>query len=214
MLLTYGVAGLIGAATGAVELLGRYRDDPWSTLRAKAAIFYIFVNAAASVLAYDLVLVFDVRFGLAAGPSDKLTTIQVLLAGLSAMAFFRTALFTVRVGDADVSVGPGLILQVLLAVTDRSIDRGRAMPRASDVPVIMDGVDFAKAAEALPAFCFGVMQNIDSEEQTAARKQIAIISGASLSSGLKCSLLGLLLVNLVGRPVLKSAVTALGTEIR
>lgn len=47
------------------------------------------------------------------------------------MAFFRSSLFTIRVGDKDVPLGLGLILQVLLDVTDRAVDRGRADPGRS-----------------------------------------------------------------------------------
>jgi preprotein translocase subunit Sss1 len=78
----------------------------------------------------------------------------------------------------------------------------------------MDGVDFAMAAVALPAFCFGTMQNVSSEEQTVARAQCDIIAKTELSNVLKCNLLGLLLVNLVGKAVLERAVRALGDEIR
>jgi len=70
------------------------------------------------------------------------------------MAFFRSSLFTIRVGDKDVPLGLGLILQVLLDVTDRAVDRGRARPRALLVGKVMDKVLFKKAQVALPAYCF------------------------------------------------------------
>ncbi|MDF0487041.1 hypothetical protein PX554_02770 [Sphingomonas sp. H39-1-10] len=213
MLANYVFAGLIGGIAGSVELLRRYRDDPVATLRQPAGMLYIGFNALSSLLAYHLVLVFDVRFGIKTADPVRLVTVQVLAAGLAAVAFFRTTLFTVRQGDATLEIGPSAILQVLLAVTDRSVDRSRALPRASEVPEIMRNVDFAKAVDALPAFCFGVMQNIDTDEQTAAREQTGIIARSTLSNALKANLLGLLLVNLVGRTVLRSAVTALGGEI-
>jgi hypothetical protein len=210
----YLLAGLIGAAVGAVELLGRYKDNPWAALREPSALLYLCVNAGASLLAFHCVTVFEIRMGIAeAGGAAKLALLQVFLAGLSAMAFFRTSLFTVKVADVDLPVGPGLVLQILLNVTDRSVDRGRALPRAGDIPRIMAGVDFAKGAEALPSFCFGIMQNVGTDEQSAARSQVAIISQSSLSNTLKANLLGLLIVNLVGKDVLESAVTALREEI-
>lgn len=202
----YLLAALIGALAGSVELLGRYRDDPFAAVREPAALLYIGFNACASLLAFYLVQVFDVRFGLGTDNAKRLMTTQVLVAGLSAVAFFRTTLFTVRVSDASLPIGPSLILQVLLSVTDRAVDRGRAIPRAKDMPAIMQNIDFAKAEQALPAFCFGVMQNMTADEQTAARTQIDILAKTVLSNALKCNLLGLLLVNLVGRGVLESAV--------
>ena len=208
----YFFATLIGASAGAIELLRRYRDAPWATLREGAAFAYVVINAASSLVAYHLVVVFDVRFGVT--DPAHLPAVQVLVAGLAAVTFFRTTLFTIRSGDTVLEIGPSAILQVLLSVTDRTIDRSRAIPRATDIPGIMSDIDFAKAAEALPAFCFGVMQNITSEEQAAAREQIGIIARTTLSNALKSNLLGLLLVNLVGMNVLKNAVAALGPEIR
>lgn len=209
----YGFAGIIGAAVGAIELLGRYRDNPWAALREYASWGYIAVNAFASLLAFHVVLAFELDFGLAADQTGRLALMQVLLAGISAMALFRTSLFTVRLAEADIPVGPGLILQILLNVTDRYVDRGRALPRATDVPLLMADVDFELAQEALPSFCFGIMQNIGTDEQAAARSQVAIIATSKLSPPLKSSLLGLLLTNLVGMEVLESAVNSLREEI-
>jgi hypothetical protein len=209
----YLLAGLIGVIVGAVELLGRYRDNPLAALRERAALAYIAVNATASLLAYHIVLVFDIRFGFDPETPEKLALMQVLLAGLAAMAFFRTSLFTMRLAETDIPVGPGLVLQILLNVTDRAVDRGRALPRAQAVPQLMASIDFDRAKDALPSFCFGIMQNIGTEEQAASRSQVAIISESSLSPALKASLLGLLLTNLVGFEVLRSAVESLGGEI-
>jgi len=52
------------------------------------------------------------------------------MAGVSAMAFFRTSLFVVRSGDRDVGVGPSGFLQIFLGAADRAVDRKRAAARA------------------------------------------------------------------------------------
>jgi hypothetical protein len=70
------------------------------------------------------------------------------------MAFFRSSLFTMKVGEADVAVGPGIFFQVLLHATDRACDRGRAEPRSVLAKSIMSGVLFKQARDALPSFCF------------------------------------------------------------
>lgn len=212
MLVNYLFAAAIGATAGGVELLQRYRDAPWRTMREAASFFYLLLNAIASTIAYHLVLVFDVRFGLTA--PAQVAAVQVMVAGLAAVAFFRTTLFTVKSGDSVIEIGPSAMMEALLTVTDRTIDRSRAERRATDVPVIMAGVDFPKASEALPAFCFGAMQNVTDLEQKAAREAVTKIAGTSLSNGLKVNLLGLLLVNLSGLPVLRTAVKALDAEIR
>ena len=88
------------------------------------------------------------------------TVAQVLLAGFGTMAFFRTSLFTLRVGEADVAIGPAAVLQVILDAADRACDRFRAGPRSSDVIRIMRGVTFERARIALPLHCFALMQNV------------------------------------------------------
>lgn len=45
------------------------------------------------------------------------------MAGVSAMAFFRSSLFVVRAGDRDVGVGPSGFLQIFLTAADRAVDR-------------------------------------------------------------------------------------------
>lgn len=214
---------LIGAVVGAVEILSRYRDEPWIALRAPMALAYMFINAFASLFCYALLQTFDLNAELTLGQGDEAGTVmnefgrsvlQVMIAGFSAMAFFRSALFTARVNGNDIAVGPGLIFQALLNATDRSVDRERAIPRATRIPKLMASVDFEKASLALTAFCFGSMQNVSAAEQLSLREQIATISDQkTMERSVKSHLLGLLLVNLVGFRVLEEALKSLGDEI-
>ena len=212
----YLIAGLIGGLVGAIELISRYRDNPWAAVREKMAWFYMGVNFAAALVAYHLVTTFNVYFGFDPKTEpDKLVTMQVLISAFSAMAFFRTALFTTRVAETDVPVGPGLAFQVLLDATDRAVDRRRALPRAEDIPKLMAPIDFDKAVAALPTFCFGLMQNISPADQSAAGEEFATLANRpELDPSLKSYLLGLMLVNLVGIDVLEAAVNALGEKIK
>ncbi len=133
-------AALIGVAVGATEMMARYRDRPFAPMLSLPGIVYIVVNAGAAALAFYLVP----KMGLKLDP-----VMHVLLAGLGAMAFFRSGLFTVRLGDADVAVGPNLILQIMLQALDRSHDRQRAVPRADHTNRIMAGVSFADSRSAI-----------------------------------------------------------------
>ncbi|MFL6862965.1 MAG: hypothetical protein ACJ8DZ_08190, partial [Allosphingosinicella sp.] len=146
----------------------------------------------------------------------KLTALRVLAAGLAAMAFFRTSLFTAKVGDQDLPLGPGIILQILLNVTDRQVDRGRARPRAQEIAEIMADVDFLKARKALPPLCFGLMQNVSPEEQKAIADQVNLIEQPKPgeASRLQSILLGLLLLNVVGAEVLKAAIAAVKQDVQ
>jgi hypothetical protein len=87
------------------------------------------------------------------------------MAGVSAMAFFRTSLFVVRAGDRDVGVGPSGFLQIFLGAADRAVDRQRAAARAEAVAKVMKDVDFDKAKGALPEYCLALMQNVPEEDQ-------------------------------------------------
>src|SRR5712692_71545 len=145
----------IGALVGTGEIVSRYRDAPERALWTVSALLYILINAAAACVALYVIGVFKVA---ATGDPLRIIVTQVLMAGFGAMAFFRTSLFTVRVGDQDVAIGPVAFLQVVLGATDRAVDRIRAEARAVSVTDSMEGVSFDRAWTALPAFCFTLMQ--------------------------------------------------------
>lgn len=213
----YGLVALFGGTVGAVEILSRYRDDPWTAVRSPMALVYMAVNASASLAAYCLIVIYHV--GVDAQDtvlSRSQVTTQVLMASFGSMAFFRSALFNVRFDGKELAVGPGLVFQVLLSVTDRSVDRSRAIPRARDIPKIMRGVDFRKAAGTLTAFCIGSMQNLSEVEQVEIREQVDLIASRpsrTVNDQDKANLLGLLLVNIFGKQVLEQAVNSLGSSI-
>src|SRR5688500_17683994 len=92
----------IGVLVGVGELVSRYRDAPEQAVRTVPAAIYIALNAGASIAAFFLVLAYDMAPGRGDGPAIT----RVMLAGFGAMAFFRTSIFTIRVGDQDVSIGP------------------------------------------------------------------------------------------------------------
>ena len=193
--------------------MSRYRDAPVRALSTLAAVVYLVLNLIAAVTALFLVRVFGWEFGVASG-TDRLRWTRVLVAGFGAMALFRTSFFTVRVADQDVSVGPSAFLSVVLAATDRAVDRVRGKARSSEVSEIMKEVSFDKAVEALPAYCMALMQNLSAEEQHAFGKQIAALKASGMTTDAKALTLGLALLNLVGEDVLRAGVNALGDDIK
>jgi hypothetical protein len=131
------------------------------------------------------------------------------------MALLRTSLFTLRVKESDVSIGPAALLQVILSSADRACDRLRAGPRAAKVKTIMEGVSFASACEALPMHSLALMQNLSADEQTALGRAVDALKGRKdLTDEIKSYNLGLLLMNYVGEDVLGEAVRTLGTAIQ
>ena len=200
---------VFGAGVGASELVARYKDAPFTALRTTAAGWYIIVNAAAAAAAYLLIVEFDAF----AGAAHK-QLVEFLVSVFGSMAFFRSSLFMMKVGETDVAVGPGIFFQVLLHATDRACDRGRAEPRSTLARSIMRGVSFKEACDALPSFCFELMQNVPAEEQQQFRHAVDALSSARMVDSVKALNLGLMLMNVVGSEVLDAAVHALGEKIQ
>lgn len=202
----WAAVALIGGLVGTSELVSRYKDAPATALRSWPAILYILINAAASALA--LVIVHANPNWFAARWQ------QVLVAGITAMALFRTSLFTVRAGDRDIGIGPSSFLQIFLNAADRAVDRLRAAARSDAVGRIMDGIDYDKAFPALPPLCLALMQNLSDEDQQALAKALVALNTSNLDQVVKTRLLGLALTNAVGIDVLTAAVASLKAQIR
>ena len=199
-------AVLLGGIVGASELISRYKDDPGSAIQSWPAVFYIAINSVASAGALGLIH--------ANGWFATSHWSQILMAGISAMAFFRTSLFVVRAGDRDVGVGPSGFLQIFLAAADRAVDRKRAAARSDAVAQVMKGVDFAKALKALPPYCLALMQNVSPEDQQVLQRALEALEKLEAEPAVKSLLLGTELMNVVGAYVLTTAVRTLGDQIR
>ncbi len=202
----WAAVAVLGGVVGASELISRYKDDPGASLRTLAASFYIAVNSVASLGALGLIR--------ANGWFATSRWTQVLMAGISAMAFFRTSLFVVRAGDRDVPVGPSGFLQIYLGYADRVVDRRRAKARSDAVAQVMKGVDFQKARRALPAYCLALMQNVSPEDQQLLERLLEALDKREAEPSIKALLLGIELMNVVGVDVLTAAVDSLGDQIR
>lgn len=212
-MVSYGIVMLVAALVGIGELISRYRDAPTDVLRRLPAVLYVTINASAGAVALLVIDEFGWTFGVTGEGATRIA--QVAAAGLSAMAILRAAVFTVRVGDVDVGVGPNLLLAVVLDAADRAVDRERANRRNALVAEIMDGVDFDKAKQALPSYCLTLMQNVPKEEQRAVAEEVKSLDGASdLNRTVRTLNLGLALLNVVGEDVLRASVRTLGEEIR
>lgn len=208
--LSYLCALLLGGAVGWTELAGRYRDDPTGPLGTWAGWTYIAVNAGAAAVALAIVH----KAGLGTETGLPVALAQVMLAGIGAMAFFRSAVFNIRLGGSDVPVGPAMVLQVILAASDRAYDRKRAADRSGAVARIMQDVAFERAKQALPAYCLSLMQNVSPTEADKLGADVQELAAAEMGPRSKSYNLGLLLMNLVGEETLEIAVNDLGTVIK
>src|SRR5688572_13256081 len=106
------VAGALGAIISSAEIISRYRDEPDNALRTWPSLFYMLVNAGASVVAFAAIRAFGWNFGI----SDPLAAgwAQVAVAGIGAMTVLRASLFSVTVDGETVPIGFGRFLDVLL----------------------------------------------------------------------------------------------------
>jgi hypothetical protein len=204
--LDWAAVAMLGGVVGASELVSRYKDDPRAAIRSWPAIFYIAINCAASVGALGLIH--------SNHWFEKSRWTQILMAGVTAMAFFRTSLFVVRAGDRDVGVGPSGFLQIFLAAADRAVDRKRAKARSDAVAEVMTGVDYTKALKALPPYCLALMQSVPPEDQELLSRALQALDMRDAEPSVKALLLGIELINVVGVDVLTTAVKSLGEQIR
>jgi hypothetical protein len=206
----------LGAMVGVTELVARYRDRPEAAIQSNPGLLYIAINAALALILLWLIRSSQLRLPSvpATGASLGATLTQVLTAGIGGMALLRTSIFTLRVKDTDIAIGPAALLQVVLSAADRACDRLRAGPRADRVKQIMRGVSFARARLALSMHCLALMQNITADERLALMQAIsALAADKDLGDEVKSYILGLMLMTYVGEDVLAQAVSALDTII-
>lgn len=202
---------LFGVGVGAGEMVSRYRDAPERALTTRAAWIYLGVNGAAAAAALKLMEVFD---WLKAGTTAQTTATRILTAGFGALAFFRSSLLLVRVGDHDVQVGPISFLQAILNATDRAVDRWRGQWRAADAAQMMAGVNFDKAINLLVPLCLDALQNLSDEDNRQLASELAKLNQNQVDRSAKAISLGLKLMNAVGRDVLEASVSALAPYIK
>lgn len=211
-MLDYVAVAALGSLVAIGELVSRYRDSPYRALLwSLSAWLYCILNASASVAALALIYSFGITFG---QTGDALRWTRVLAAGVSAVGFFRTSVFTVRVGDQDLGVGPISFLQVILGAVDRAVDRRRASGRAQEVGSMVTGLSYEKAFIALPAYCLALMQNVSPEDQKRLAESLVSLRNMSMPESVKLRILAAYLMNAVGPSALEAAIRSLAEDLK
>ncbi len=197
----------LGAGVGATEIISRYVDDPWRTVLLGPGMVYVVLNGLISVAAlYVGSAYLDSNQYWAEGFDLWDVVLLVIVFGLSGLAFFRTKVFTIRVGGEDIGVGPSFVLETLLRSLDRSLDRRRAVPRSNIIREVMEGVSFDNARVTLPSYCFALMQNVSATEQAQLSLYVSSIAEMDVPDLVKVDMLGLALLDMVGEDVLRTAI--------
>lgn len=208
----YVFAGAIGALVGASELAYRYRDNPWKSLWRVPGVLYVIVNGAASVGALYVIRELGWDFGQT--DPDRLRLVQTLVAAFGAVALFRTKLFSAAQGEESVSWGPSRLLEMLLDISDRALDRRQATVRGAQIPTIMAGVSFAKAFNVLPLYVMGLLERVDKDEQARVGGDVAALAkDRTMDDAAKALGLGAAIIRVTGPDLLRQAVLGLGDSI-
>lgn len=203
------VVFVLGSLVGAAELLGRYRDNPLDALFSSPGGAYCLLNGIFSLAAlYVVVVLMPSADGAGSGPIAN-----VLIAAFGGAAVLRSAVLKSRIGDRDVSIGPAAFVETLLAVTDREVDRRRALDRAQYVPGLMEQASFEFVVQALLPTCLALMQNLSGEERSRVEAAIQGLATKGFLAETRAIVAGLMLSELVGRKVLEASMGSLAAVL-
>ena len=199
---------LVGVAAGAVEILQRYRDAPFRAVFNAWGIGYVALNAVVSYGAFWVLY-----HWIGSSPSEasgQSPTVHLMGlaagAGFGGAALIRARLASIRLPNGqEFGFGPVIVIETLMTVVDRQLDRQLATERYRTVHELMEGIDFERAKKRLPRKLFLAMQSVPEEEATQVTRPIDEIDRMEdLDSQDKSYLLGYYLLDLVGRELLAS----------
>lgn len=155
----------------------------------------------------------DVRQFLTPQTTASAQIYNILMAGFGGAAFFRSSVMRTKIGEKEVSVGPGLVIDTLLGALDREVDRVRAVYRSQAVEKLMPWITLRDAAEVIVPYCIELMQNLKSEERVKIRDKLEEalkdIVTQDKDDPIKPVTLCLNVVEFVGFDVLGSAIKSL-----
>jgi hypothetical protein len=157
------VAVVCGSIVGISEIISRYRDEPMRATLNRYGLAYVAANGVVAGLAYGLLVRYPTQI-LPSVADDSL--FSALAAGFGAMVLLRSKLFIFRSEDGkEYPIGPSIVIETLLRVFDRKIDRLRASERQRRVFEQMKEIaDFEAAAGYLEASLLS-FQNLSEEEK-------------------------------------------------
>lgn len=202
------LAFVVGLGTSLVELLSRYRDEPIKVIATSHfAWVYLLLNGFLALGAHAMLLdssLVDVetevrRAGLA------------VASGLGAAVILRSRVFTARLGDEQVSIGPGYVVDQLLGIIDAQIDRRRALQRVQIVVELMKGKDFDGSRIHSSTMITGSRQNLSLQEQKDLANQIREVVDRKIPDQEKSYALGFILLDFMGEEFLKAVAVNLPT---
>jgi hypothetical protein len=200
------LAGIIGFLIGLSELLNRYKAFLYIFSNGYSWL-YLGINMSAGMIAYALIIVYNINLG----DIGKFNVGKSIAAGIGAMAFLRSSVFSYKdSAGKPVDVGPAALLNVILRATERQFDQVVTFYTLAKVDPIMKGIDFVSASKDLPELINRSMRVLSTEEQTQLSSEIVkLLKDDSITEASKSINLGMIMEKYTGIPLLKAAVEAL-----
>jgi len=195
------LAFAVGMGTSLVELLSRYRDEPLKVIAtSQFAWVYLLLNGLMAIGAHAILL--DREFVVVETETSRAGL--AVLSGLSAALILRARVFTAQLGDEQISIGPGFVVDQLLSIVDAQIDRRRALQRVSIVVELLHGKDFEGSQIHASTMITGSRQNLSLQEQKDLGNQIREIVDRKIPDQEKAYALGFILLDFMGEGFLKA----------
>jgi len=212
------VAMAIGGGVGAVEIMGRYRQAPLRAVLSYSGFTFVGVNVLASAGAWYLMHVMHAmgeKLPGALGDPEDVKVKAAIISGFGALVFLRSAVFKVRINETDVGVGPAALLDSLMLIADRGVDRWEAVARAREVSRLVARMkDPVSVARLLGKYSLALMQNIDLKSIEDLNETIKkIVENNDTPDSIKMDIVALRLGVVVGRDALEAAAMALNERL-
>src|SRR5437868_8054677 len=116
-LLLYIGAAALALFAAVSELIGRFRDAPYTAVFSPSGSIYLLLNATLAAIVLG-----GLRF--ADPPKTTITALeQLLLAGFGARMVLRLKVVSARGKEGTEETGPGAVFEKLLATISRTTDR-------------------------------------------------------------------------------------------
>lgn len=192
-------AFLTGFLTAAVELFSRYRDEPFKTVfRSHFGWFYLLLNGILGLTAYLILYYTGVK------EVHVLQLLKIAIGGgFGAALIIRARVISAKVGDQDISIGPGYVVDQLLSIIDRQIDRERAIQRTNKVTETMNGMESTAAIALAHTMILGSMQNLSIKDQVGLAERLKQIKEDETGDQEKSYALGFVILDFMGEDYLE-----------
>lgn len=205
-----GIAFLCGALVGLTEIASRYRDEQVKAITSPDGLVYILFNGAIST--YALILIWHFKDNPAFATLTKNPLGAAIAAGFGATAIMRTRLAVIKGSDGkDVSIGPDIVLSLLMTMIDRRIDRWRSLRRQQIIARRFDDLKALGSIDDASEYLLGSLisfQNISEADKKEVNDQVQQNKSAGVRDPyIQLTTLGYIFLTVIGEDNFYQALT-------